>query len=284
MKRYLEISINATKIQQELLLPTMIEIGCHGFEEKDDALLCYIDKALWNEKKFEQLKIDLKNLLNTISSNSIIEIKEIEEKNWNAEWERTIQPIEIGNKLVIKPSWAEYQNLKNRIVIQIDPKMSFGTGYHETTRLTLRLIEKYIKAGDRILDIGTGTGILAISAIKLGASYALAIDNDEWSIENAKENVTANNLTDKITISDRSLEEIEDTNFDLITANIMLNTILEMLPEIKKRIKTDGIILFSGLLSGDEEKFLEGIKSHNFKIVENISEGEWFAYATIKHN
>lgn len=284
MKRYLEISINATKIQQELLLPTMIEIGCHGFEEKDDALLCYIDKALWNEKKFEQLKIDLKNLLNTISSNSIIQIKEIEEKNWNAEWERTIQPIEIGNKLVIKPSWAEYQNLKNRIVIQIDPKMSFGTGYHETTRLTLRLIEKYIKSGDRILDIGTGTGILAISAIKLGASYALAIDNDEWSIENAKENVKANNLTDKITISDRSLEEIEDTNFDLITANIMLNTILEMLPEIKKRIKTDGIILFSGLLLGDEEKFLEGIKSHNFKIVENISEGEWFAYATIKHN
>lgn len=283
MKTYIEISISANKTQQELLIPTMIEIGCHGFEERDNELLCYIDKSLWTDEKYDRLKSDLKKLLQTISSNSIIKISEIQETNWNAEWEKTITPIEVGKKLVIKPSWREYDNKEEKIIIQIDPKMSFGTGYHETTRLTLQLLEKYIKNGDKVLDIGTGTGILAIAAIKLGANSALGIDNDEWALENANENIQANHLLNKIKISNQPLNEINE-KFDLITANIMLTTIVDMLPEIERKLKDKGIVLFSGLLLEDEEKFKEAIKKHSIKILEKISENEWLAFATQKLN
>lgn len=283
MKIYIEISISANKTQQELLIPTMIEIGCHGFEERDNELLCYIDKSLWTDEKYDRLKSDLKKLLQTISSNSIIKISEIQETNWNAEWEKTITPIEVGKKLVIKPSWREYDNKEEKILIQIDPKMSFGTGYHETTRLTLQLLEKYIKNGDKVLDIGTGTGILAIAAIKLGANSALGIDNDEWALENANENIQANHLLNKIKISNQALNEINE-KFDLITANIMLTTIVDMLPEIERKLKDKGIVLFSGLLLEDEEKFKEAIKKHSIKILEKVSENEWLAFATQKLN
>lgn len=282
MKTYLEISISASKPQQELLLPTMIELGCHGFGETDTELLCYIDKSFWSDEKFESLKNDIKKLIRTISSNSDIKIKEIQEENWNEAWEKSIQPIEVGNKITIKPSWANYENTSGRIVIQIDPKMSFGTGYHETTRLTIQLLEKYISKEDAVLDVGTGTGILAIAAIKLGGNWALGIDNDEWSIDNAKENVAANNLSDKIEISDSALASLPETKYDLITANIMLNTILEMLPDIVKRIKTGGIILFSGLLLIDEKAFATGIEKYGLHIKEQLTEGEWLAFAVQK--
>lgn len=282
MKTYLEISISASKPQQELLLPTMIELGCHGFGETDTELLCYIDKSFWSDEKFHSLKNDIKKIIRTISSNSDIKIKEIQEENWNEAWEKSIQPIEVGNKITIKPSWANYENTSGRIVIQIDPKMSFGTGYHETTRLTLQLLEKYIQKNDVVLDVGTGTGILAIAAIKLGGSHALGIDNDEWSIDNAKENVSANNLSDKIEISDSALASLPETKYDLITANIMLNTILEMLPEIVNRIKPGGVILFSGLLLIDEKAFTIGIDKYGLHIKEKLTEGEWLAFAVQK--
>ncbi len=273
MKTYLEISIGASQPKQELLLPTMIELGCHGFGETETELLCYIEKSLWSEEKFERLKTEIK---------TDIKIKEIQEENWNETWEKSIQPIEVGNKITIKPSWANYENTSGRIVIQIDPKMSFGTGYHETTRLTLQLLEKYIKKEDILLDVGTGTGILAIAAIKLGGSRAIGIDNDEWSIYNAKENVAANNLSDFIEITDSALASLPETQYDLLTANIMLNTILVMLPDIVKRTKSGGVILCSGLLLIDDEPFSSGIAKYNLKIKEKLTEGEWLAFAVQK--
>ncbi len=277
MKTYLEISISANKNQQELLIPTMTELGCHGFADTDTELLCYIDKSLWTDKKFEQLKYDMSKLLRIISSNSIIKFKDIEEENWNEQWEKSIDKLEIGNRIVIKPSWVEYTNTDNKIVIQIDPKMSFGTGHHETTKLTLQLLEKYIFDGASVLDIGTGTGILAIAAVKLGAKEALAIDNDEWSILNAKENVVANDLEDKIVVTDTALNFLNEAEYDIITANIMLTTIIEMLPETLKRLSQAGYVIFSGLLLIDETSFRQVIKKYKLKIIEIIYEGEWFA-------
>ena len=133
MKTYLEISISASPVQQELLLPTMIELGCEGFQELDSALLCYIDKSKWSDDQSEQLQSEMKRLLQTVSANAAVTFREFKDENWNEQWERSIQPIEVGHRFVIKPSWAEYENTAHRIVLHIDPKMSFGTGYHETT-------------------------------------------------------------------------------------------------------------------------------------------------------
>ena len=285
MKTYLEISISASKPQQELLIPTMTELGCNGFIDTDTELLCYIDKSFWSEEKYSHLQVEMKNILRTISSNADIRIKEIQEENWNKNWESTIQPIEIGVKLTIKPSWAEYQNPNGRIILKIDPKMSFGTGYHETTRLTLMLLEKYLKIHDVLLDVGTGTGILAIAAVKLGGDFAIGIDNDEWALTNAEENVISNNLEQHIKISDKPISELPDRKFSLITANITLPTIVELLPEMTKRLKQNGIIIFSGLLTQDENPIRNEISKSRLTFLELISEGEWIAVAaTTKTN
>jgi ribosomal protein L11 methyltransferase len=282
MKTYIEISISADESQRELLIPTMVELGCEGFQEIDNALLCYVDKIRWTNERNELFKEQLKKLHQTISANASIQFREIIEENWNEQWERSIQPIEVGNKLVIKPSWCNYENKNNRIVIQIDPKMSFGTGYHETTRLTLRLLEKYLHIGFSMLDVGTGTGILAIAAIKLGATSAVGIDNDEWSIENARENVIINHVEDKVDISTKTLQEFPGSSFDIITANLTLNTNIDLLNGFKRLLQKSGVLLLSGLLASDKDKMIHALQSNIFDVTEIISENEWIAIAAKK--
>ncbi|HLX12490.1 MAG TPA: 50S ribosomal protein L11 methyltransferase [Bacteroidota bacterium] len=282
MKTYLEIAVSANEHQRELLIPTFVELGSHGFQETDSHLLCYFDKSSFGQTEYERLLTDIKALLQTISANAEIKFREFEEENWNRQWEQSIQPIEIGTKLAVKPSWSDYENSGGRIVLHIDPKMSFGTGYHETTRLVLRLLESYVSAGQSVLDIGTGTGILAVAAIKLGAKNALGIDIDDWSIENARENITANGVADKIKISNTSLEQIHGT-FDLITANIQLNVIVEMLPIIRILLKDNAIVLLSGLLQENRTAIHSALESNRFEIVEETQENEWIALAVRKN-
>ena len=281
MKTYLEVSVSANETQREILISTMIELGFQGFQETDTHLISYIDKTDWNEDKYETLKAELKRLLNIISSNAEIVIREVPDENWNAQWEQTIQPIEIGEKLVIKPSWSEYDNAGGRIIIRIDPKMSFGTGYHETTRLTLCLLEKYLKQGDAVLDVGTGTGVLAIAAVKLGAMSAAGIDIDEWSIDNAGENIKNNGVSDSVTISDTPLEQLQGP-FSLITANLTLNTNSEMLGNFYTLLQNNGKVLLSGLLVNDREAIRARLLEERFTIIEELQENEWIAIAAGK--
>ena len=277
MKSYLEISITANDTQRELLMPTMIELGAQGFMETDSELVCYFDKTRWSPHQMENLQHDLTELLRITSSNARVKIQTIQEENWNAQWERTIQPMEIGQKLVVKPSWGTYQKTDRKIIIQIDPKMSFGTGYHETTRLMLRLLEKYVREGSSVLDVGTGTGILAIAAVKLGARNAVGTDNEHWAIENARENVKANAVTQKIRITSKPINQLTENYFDLITANITLNTIVELLPAMTERLKLGGILLLSGLLLLDEKSMVDHLEKNDYRLIDRMQEGQWVA-------
>ncbi len=282
MKTYLEISITGNQNQQELLIPTMIELGCDAFQQIDYKLLCYIDKSKWTTEKYQSLINDLRNILHVVSVNSAVEFRELVEEDWNKSWERSLKPIEIGDKLVIKPSWCNYENKDNRLTIQIDPKMSFGTGYHETTRLTLTLLEKYVFDNCSILDVGTGTGILAIAAVKLGANSAVGLDNDLWSIENAKENIKNNHVEDKVIITTKTLQDFLPLTFDMIAANLTLNMIIEMLKDFNRLLKKNGILLLSGLLYSDQNKIMEALLSSQFSLNEIINENEWIAIASHK--
>lgn len=282
MKTYLEISISAIKTQRELLIPTMVELGCHGFMETDSELLAYIDKGRIGSGSPDLFIEDLKKILQTISANLPISVREIKEENWNYLWEQSIKPIEIGKKIVVKPTWQNYDNPSGRIIIEIDPKMSFGTGYHETTRLTLRLAEKYVKPGDTVLDVGTGTGILAIAAVKLGASRAYGIDIDKWSINNATENVILNGLENKIKITGEDIEEIAISDFDILMANLTFNTNVELLPHFYRHIKDSGYLFLSGLLEKDGEAMEYELSVKNFKVLETVNEKEWIAIVSEK--
>ncbi|HMD14108.1 MAG TPA: 50S ribosomal protein L11 methyltransferase [Bacteroidota bacterium] len=282
MKTYLEISISATEHQRELLLPTMTELGCEGFQETDTALLCYINKERWTEQSYQTFQSELKSLLGIISSNATVQFRELKEENWNEQWERTLLPVEVGNTITVKPTWTSYDNPGNRLVILIDPKMSFGTGYHETTRLTLRLLERYIRNGSNVLDVGTGTGILAIASIKLGAAKAVGIDIDEWSIDNARENIIMNNVARQVQIENQPVDNFLPQSFDLITANLTLNTNAELLEQFHSALIPQGILLLSGLLLTDATSMKKQLLEKHFTIIDELIEHEWIAIAAQK--
>src|SRR5512143_3175143 len=278
MKRYLEISVSVPSDRQELLLPAMLEIGCTGFQQSDDKLLCYMEAG----PRPGELAQAIRTLLRRISVNAPFEIRELEEKNWNAEWERTMQPIEVGSRFVIKPSWAAYEARGGRLVVQIDPKMSFGTGYHESTRLVLRLMERIVTPGMEVLDAGTGTGLLAIAAVKLGAAAAHGTDIDEWALLNARENVAANGVAGAVTISDAAVASLPAGRYHLVAANLTLETNTELASAFYRVLRPGGTLIVSGLLAGDRDAMLRALAAAGFTNPEVTQENDWIAIAAGK--
>jgi len=173
--------------------------------------------------------------------------------------------------------FKNYSAKDNEIVLTIDPKMSFGTGEHQTTKLILRLLEKYVQIKMKVLDVGSGTGILAIAAVKLGAEKVVAIDFDEICLENCKENCVLNNVEDSVEILTGEIDEVKKKDFDLVLANIQKNVLLEIAEKIKSKLNQNGVVILSGLLESDktaiEEKYhLLGFKTEHVAVMD-----EWIA-------
>jgi ribosomal protein L11 methyltransferase len=197
--------------------------------------------------------------------------------NWNAAWEATIQPIRVP-PFIIRPSWsAASEQDAEMIELVIDPKMSFGTGYHETTRLVLRAISDVLRPGHSVLDAGSGTGILAVAACKLGAARVVAFDFDEWCAINAAENFLRNDCANKITWFTGTMSAVPPDQFDLIVANINRSVLIEILQELKTRLLPNGHVVLAGLLLSDRELMLKVIGDTGLTVVAEDSEGEWWS-------
>ena len=181
------------------------------------------------------------------------------------------------NIKVAGTSFKKYTAKENEIVLTIDPKMSFGTGEHQTTQLVLNLLERYVKPGMKVLDVGSGTGVLAITAVKLGAASAVAVDNDEWCYENCKENAELNNVSNSIKIITGDIKNVDEKGFDLVLANIQKNILLEILDDLKMKIKENGILILSGLLLKDEEEIMISYSDSGFTCVEKSVKDDWIS-------
>jgi ribosomal protein L11 methyltransferase len=276
MKHYKEFNITAEPFIPEILSGLMWELEITGINEEVNCI-----KVFATEKStisVENISNQLKKLVNEkMIFNFSIEENLIEDKNWNEEWEKSVRVIEVSKKLVIKPTFKDYKSKPGQIIITIDPKMSFGTGEHQTTKLVLQLLEKSVKNGIKVLDIGSGTGVLAIAAVKLGAESAVAVDNDEWCYENGKENCSLNFVNKEVSIRHGEVIDIHENNFDLITANIQKNILLDIAEEIKSRLIKGGLLILSGLLFNDEQDIVKKYSSINFELVEKRSLDEWIA-------
>jgi len=203
-----------------------------------------------------------------------IEIQEIEERDWNSEWKKNFKPFRLGQNVIIKPSWESYDSKSDDIIIEIDPGAAFGTGTHETTSICIEEMEKHLNEGMDVLDIGTGTGILAILASKLGAKSVLGIDIDEDSIRISKENTKINHCHNVDIIKSNLLESI-DYQADLVTANITADIIVRMIPELSKVMKKGGIFISSGILDTKVDSVKNALTEHGFNIIEEVTKGEW---------
>jgi ribosomal protein L11 methyltransferase len=276
MKKYKEFIIKTSPFNPDLISGFLWELNISGINEDEDSL------KIFSDENTEITKDNVRGLLKKLVDNEIIssfEIEELtlEEKNWNEEWEKGINIIEVSDKIVIKPSFKNYENKENKIVITIDPKMSFGTGEHQTTKLVIKLLEKHIKNKIRVLDVGTGTGILAIASIRLGADFVLAIDNDEWCFENADENCRLNDDEGKVEIRLSEIKNIEENNFEMILANIQKNVLINIADEIKKRLIKKGILILSGLLIEDEKDVITRYEKLDLIFLEKMVMDEWLA-------
>ena len=237
----------------EIIIAMLNEIDFESFLQEDSKLTAYIPKVLFNNDLFN-------DIIKQLETNIRLEfnISELEEKNWNQEWENNFTPIKINSQCIIRADFHKnFSNIKYNIII--NPKMSFGTGHHKTTQLMIDKIFEINHHNKKILDIGTGTGILAILASKFKAKKIFAIDNDKWAYKNAIENAKQNN-SKNISFFLGELSQIKKQNFDIVYANINRNIILRDLKLYYSFMKKNSDLLLSGFLKQDSQLVIE--KSH----------------------
>ncbi|MBL0182928.1 MAG: 50S ribosomal protein L11 methyltransferase [Chitinophagaceae bacterium] len=247
----------------EMLIALLSNIGYSGFEETDNGLKSYISHENFNED-------DLNEITNAVDT--AYERSFIKEQNWNATWESSFDPIIIGDFAAIRAAFHQpVQNMKHEIIIT--PKMSFGTGHHATTYMMIEQMSGMDIKSKSVVDFGTGTAVLAILAEKMGALSVDAIDNDDWSIENARENIGANNCH-KINIS-KADALLTGKTYDIILANINLNVIVDNLPGIIKAAQKGTEILLSGFLKQDEADLIKLLSVFNLSHINTLQKEEW---------
>lgn len=271
--KYIKLVIAIDDEYQESFIAELFDMDFDGFEQKAGQLITYIKKENFGISDRERID----QLLAAYPGDGFIESEEVvADQNWNEQWEQTIKAQTIG-RFFVKPTWSNEMAPDNKILLEIDPKMSFGTGYHETTRLMLKTLPKIIGKGDGIIDAGTGTGILSIAAVKLGANNAFAFDINDWSITNARENILLNKVSDSVVIKKGSSEVIpKNKTADVTLVNIERNAILEMFADISRALKSGGQLLLSGLIENDQEQIRDELNS-DFSIIDIYRENEWIA-------
>jgi ribosomal protein L11 methyltransferase len=214
-----------------------------------------------------------------------ISLSRLNNMDWNKEWEKTIEPVYIKNRIIVYPSWKKnvLKQPEGKILIEIDPKMSFGTGHNDTTQLILELMSDHLMTRDKfMLDFGCGTAILAIAAVKLGIKKAVAIDIDEDSIMNAREYTKLNGTAGQIDLRKADITNISETGFDVIAANITSNVIIPSLPRIHCKLKKHGKLFVSGILKTERDEMAAELDKHEFEIEDIKNKSEWTSFYAVK--
>ncbi|SHJ84037.1 50S ribosomal protein L11 methyltransferase [Maribacter aquivivus] len=253
----------------DLLIAELGEVGFESFVEEEDDVLAYIQKTDWSKAILEDLPI-----LENPRYKFTFDYKEIEQENWNATWEQNFQPIIVDDICMIRAPFHETINVDYDIVIE--PKMSFGTGHHETTHMMLQHILQLDVKGKTVLDMGSGTGVLAILAGMRGATTIDAIDIDNWCYLNAKENVERNNM-DFISVYEGDVALLEGKKYDLIIANINRNILLADLPSYAKSLNSGGTLLLSGFYTEDLGMITQKCTDLALKFEKNLERNNWVA-------
>ena len=312
-----EVNIYTTTEGIELVCSKLTDIGVKGFAIRDaedfkeflenkNGQWDYIDKDLLgltdcetcitvyipsNDQGAEMLTA-IKSMLSEMRANDTeklygrleAELTSIREEDWANNWKQYFKPFKVGEKLVIKPSWEDYDNADNRVILEIDPASSFGTGKHHTTRLCLELLEKNLNKGDDLLDMGCGSGILSISAMLLGAGSAVGVDIEENAAATALENAEKNHISPDVyktyygnILSDEKLASEIDRKYDIITANIVADVIIAMKDYFVRYLKKGGILINSGIIEERMDEVIAAVESAGFSNPEPYVKEGWAA-------
>ncbi len=257
---YIQISITATEVEQEILISQLADLGATGFEQVETFLLAY-----FLEDDFQSYDV------NVIIKNFEFQLNTLKDQNWNSLWESKFKPVIVNDFCAIRAHFHQpADDVQHEIIIT--PKMSFGTGHHATTFMMIQLMRELDFTNKSVFDFGTGTGILTILAKKLGASFITAIDVDEWSITNALENLERNEI-EGFNLYQSS--ELPAEAYDIVLANINRNVLLEHSVRLKEIVKPKGMLLLSGLLKEDEKEICLAFTIQGFQMVKRNEKQNW---------
>ncbi|MGB9770833.1 MAG: 50S ribosomal protein L11 methyltransferase [Candidatus Kapaibacteriota bacterium] len=274
-EKYFYVKIESKEDYSDKLIAILSTFPILGVEEQNDTFIVSFTQTNWDSIDYDFFIESLR----LADPNAVIsEIESIEEKNWNEEWEKNLTPVIINERIAIVPP-NRIGSTGKEIELVIEPKMSFGTGHHATTKLMITLAEKYVKPNSFWIDVGTGTGVLAILAKKLGAKEVLAIDNNSWAIQNAFENFKNNKVFEGIDLVEFDIDILPNLPVaDGIFANLNYDIVVRNLKKFHSAIETTlGVAIVSGILIYDYDEFAEISQKFGFEIIETLRQEEWFA-------
>ena len=301
MSRWFEIRVAVSPKGADALSSFLMEQGSCGLESCSSDEVGRADETVVLRAYFERREDRTAEELFTIVRRYVdvlgalreviqaqVSVHDVEEADWEAGWRAHFGIVRVGKRIVVRPSWVPYEERPDEFVLIIDPKMAFGVGTHPTTQLCLRVLEERVESGDAVLDVGTGTGILAIAAAKLGAKRVVGVDVDKDAVRNARENVRLNGVEDRVRIEQGTMNGTVGysvaygcrfaSKFDVIAANIRSNVLSSMIESIGRALTPDGIALFSGLLVHEERAFADRLSEAGFRVSGTDRMGEWIAF------
>jgi len=296
-----EVAVTVSSAGEEAVADLFYQLGCPGVSVEDPSLLkSYVESGAWdyhdfgeisltgtsvvkgylceNEElqvKLEQLEESLKTLLQRFPD-WVLQVKglTVKEEDWANSWKVYFKPVRIGRHFLIKPTWEEVEPQAEDIILELDPGMAFGTGTHATTSLCLEALEEIVKPGITMFDLGTGSGILAIAAAKLGAKVE-AIDLDPVAVKVAKDNVELNQVGDRVRVQQGDLGSVLSGQADLVVANIIADVILMLIPDLKRILKKEGEFLASGIIEHRSPEVEEELLKHGLAVLEKRINSGW---------
>ena len=301
-----EIVVTTTKEASDAVANLLQEQGSGGVVIDDPEVVReYIDHANWDAyalpesllklknvkikayypindnlpKKIEQIKFKLNQLDGEIIPGSLIamEFSQLAEEDWAHAWKAFYKPVKVGQKIVIKPTWEDYKQKGQEIIVELDPGMAFGTGTHDTTVMCIQALEEIIQGGEHIYDVGTGSGVLAITAAKLGADWVKAIDLDEVAVKVATQNVEQNHVADKVRVMVGNLLDMAKDKVQIVVANIIAVVIVDLCPAVAEVLPSGGVFIASGIIDERWPQVQKALIDNGFNIKEVKRSKEWVA-------
>jgi ribosomal protein L11 methyltransferase len=272
---YVEVRVRAA-IDGGELAGELADTGLLGASEADDTFFLYWPSEAWNPAILDAVGLKLRERSIPVDA-STLSVKVVPDRDWNSLWSQSVKPVRIGRRFLIRQSWNPVESQAGLIELVIDPRRAFGTGFHATTQLLLEWLEDAIRGNERFLDVGTGSGVLAMAAVRLGAAFALGIDCDSEAIECAAESAAANSFGPELELRLESIEKLETGGFDVVVANLDRNTILRFAGELARTVGPQGRLCLSGIQEEDSADVLPAFAAHRGLAAGHWKREDWLA-------
>jgi ribosomal protein L11 methyltransferase len=271
--------------ERETTYGEIYQLNPDDYPEEGVIIKAYFPVNSFLGETVEEIKQAINNLMlyNIDIGRNKITISEVNEEEWATAWKKYYNPVKISERFTIVPTWETYEPVSSdELIIELDPGMAFGTGTHPTTVMCIQALEKTVKKGDTVIDVGTGSGILSIAAAMLGAERVHALDLDPVAVESAKLNVKLNKVHDVVTVSQNNLLDRMDEQADVIVANILAEIILRFVDDAYRLLRAGGMFITSGIIQTKKQEVKEGLLRAGFTIEETLTMEDWVAFIAKK--